>query len=249
MNNNLIEILRDIIRHTHGLGISDIVKINGTDLSTSIYTIAEDRSVFLNGILDNVVTEFVGEFGMPYLGNLNTILKIPEYNEKAVINVVTQKVDNDDVPCGLNLANVKNDFKNSYRFMRGAMADHVLRKATAKLNPRWQIELVPNTEAIKRIKYQSVANNGKPTFVINTEDNNLIFNFGESSNNSGSFIFSENVGGSLTKSWAIPTTVFMGIMNLGGSKLIKISDEGLVWVSVKSDYATYDYSIPAHITK
>ncbi len=71
--------LLDIVQHTHGLGVIDLVKITGTDSDTQLEALAEDRSVIVQAKFKGVVAEFVGTFGMPNLGKLNTILNIPEF--------------------------------------------------------------------------------------------------------------------------------------------------------------------------
>ncbi len=40
--------LKDLIDHTHGLGI-DLIKITGTDTETQFNAIAEDKSVIVSG--------------------------------------------------------------------------------------------------------------------------------------------------------------------------------------------------------
>ena len=74
--------LLDIVQHTHGLGVIDLVKIVGSDTETKLEAIAEDRSVILQAKFKGTVGEFVGTFGMPNLGKLNTILNIPEYKDR-----------------------------------------------------------------------------------------------------------------------------------------------------------------------
>ena len=82
--------LQDIVAHTHALGIIDLVKITGTDQETTVEAIAEDRSVIVQAKFNNPVPEFVGLFGMPNLGKLNTILNIPEYKENAQLTILSQ---------------------------------------------------------------------------------------------------------------------------------------------------------------
>ena len=41
----MIDILKDIVKHTHGLGFLDLVKITGDDKETSIDSIAQESSV------------------------------------------------------------------------------------------------------------------------------------------------------------------------------------------------------------
>ncbi len=39
--------LQDIVQHTHGLGVIDLVKIVGTTSETNLEAISEDRSVIV----------------------------------------------------------------------------------------------------------------------------------------------------------------------------------------------------------
>ena len=42
------DILQDIVAHTHSLGFLNLVKVTGDDQSTTIESMAEDRSVILS---------------------------------------------------------------------------------------------------------------------------------------------------------------------------------------------------------
>ena len=64
----MIDILKDIVKHTHGLGFLDLVKITGDDKETVIDSMAEDRSVILQGSFHKPQTEMTGTFGMPQMG-------------------------------------------------------------------------------------------------------------------------------------------------------------------------------------
>ena len=81
----MIDILKDIVKHTHGLGFLDLVKITGDDKETIIDSMAEDRSVILQGSFHKPQAEMNGTFGMPQMGKLDIHLKCPEYKEKANI--------------------------------------------------------------------------------------------------------------------------------------------------------------------
>ena len=85
----MIDILKDIVKHTHGLGFLDLVKITGDDKETAIDSMAEDRSVILQGSFHKPQTEMNGTFGMPQMGKLDIHLKCPEYKEKANITVLS----------------------------------------------------------------------------------------------------------------------------------------------------------------
>ena len=82
----MIDILKDIVKHTHGLGFLDLVKITGDSKETAIDSMAEDRSVILQGSFHKPQAEMSGTFGMPQMGKLDIHLKCPEYKDKAKIN-------------------------------------------------------------------------------------------------------------------------------------------------------------------
>jgi hypothetical protein len=94
--------LQDIVQHTHSLGIIDLVKVVGTDSQTIIEAVSEERSAIVQAQFHNPVPEFVGTFGMPNLGKLNTILNIPEYKEDAKLSI-TKK--DDGAPNGVHFEN------------------------------------------------------------------------------------------------------------------------------------------------
>ena len=97
--------LKDIVQHTYALGNIDLVKITGSDSETLINSISEDRSVILEAKFKNAHPDFVGTFGMPNLGKLNTVLNIPEYKDNPNITIVTQTRDNETVPVGVHFEN------------------------------------------------------------------------------------------------------------------------------------------------
>lgn len=234
------DILLDIVQHTYGLGNIDLAKITGSDTETIINTIAEDRSVILEAKFKNPVAEFIGTFGMPNLGKLNTILHIPEYNEDAQISITTQ----DNMPSGIHFENKVGDFKNNYRFMQAEVVNEKL-KAIKFKGVKWGIDIVPSVAAIQRLKFQASANSEETTFIARLENGNLKFYFGDPSNHAGNFIFETNVSGNLSKSWSWPVSVVQSILNLPGDKTFKISDEGAAMITVDSGIADYNYIIPA----
>ena len=51
------DILQDVVKHTHSLGFLDIVKITGSDKETTLDSMAEDRSVIMQGEITSPVAE------------------------------------------------------------------------------------------------------------------------------------------------------------------------------------------------
>ena len=237
--------LLDIVKNTYGLGNIDLVKITGTAEETAIEALAEDRSVIVQGKLNGPVAEFIGTFGMPNLGKLNTILNIPEYKEDAKISLTTQ----DDgkgaqIPAGLHFENKDGDFKNDYRFMVNKVISEKLRSVTMK-NVKWDVELEPTVASITRLKYQASANSEETVFTVKTDGNKLKFFFGDHSTHAGDFVFADGVSGKLSKGHAWPVSAVIGILGLSGDKKMYFSDESVLRITVNSGIATYNYLLPA----
>jgi len=236
--------LLDIVQHTHGLGVIDFVKIVGSETETAIEAIAENKSVILQAKFSGPMAEFIGTFGMPNLGKLNTILNIPEYKDDAVITVIRQNKNSEDVPVGIHFENKTGDFKNDYRFMSAEIVNDKLK--SAKMRPvKWHIDIVPSAASIQKLKFQASANSEETTFVAKTDKNDLKFYFGDHSSHAGDFVFQSGVSGTLSKAWHWPVAVVISILNLPGDKTFKISDEGAAMITVDSGISQYNYILPA----
>jgi hypothetical protein len=107
------------------------------------------------------------------------------------------------------------------------------------------VEITPTVAAIQKMKFQASANSDEPTFVTKTENGALKFFFGDHSSHAGNFVFQDGVGGTLTKSWSWPVGAVISILGLAGDKSLKISDEGVMQITVDSGIATYNYLLPA----
>ena len=236
--------LLDIVQHTHGLGVIDFVKIVGTDSETNLEAIAENKSVILQAKFLGPIADFVGTFGMPNLGKLNTILNIPEYKEDAAITVAKQNKNDEDVPVGIHFENKSGDFKNDYRFMSSDIVNDKLKSAKMR-SVKWNIDIVPSTASIQRLKFQASANSEETTFIAKTDKNDLKFYFGDHSSHAGNFVFHSGVSGTLSKAWHWPVAVVISILSLPGDKTFKISDEGAAMITVDSGFAVYNYILPA----
>lgn len=236
--------LQDIVQHTHALGVIELIKITGTSTGTTVESIAEDRSVILQAQFKNPVPEFVGVFGMPNLGKLNTILNIPEYKEDAKLSINTQAKGTETVPVGIHFENKAGDFKNDYRFMATEVVNDVLKSVTMK-SVKWDVEITPSVASTQKLKFMSQANSEENTFIAKTENNSLKFFFGDHSSHAGNFVFQDGVSGTLSTAWNWPVAVVISIMNLAGDKTLRISNEGVMQITVDSGIAEYNYKIPA----
>ncbi len=236
--------LLDLVAHTYDLGCIDLIKITGTDKDTVIDGLAEDRSVVIQGRLTAPVADFIGTFGMPNLAKLKIILGLGEYKENARITVTRQNRNGVDSPVGLNFVNAAGDFKNDYRFMVSEIVNEKLK--TAKMKPvTWHVEFQPTVAGIQRLKMQAQANAEENIFQVKTDGGNLKFFFGDHSTHAGEFVFQPSITGTLKHQWSWPKSQVISILDLVGDKVMKISDEGAMQITVDSGVAVYNYILPA----
>jgi hypothetical protein len=242
----MIDILKDIVKHTHGLGFLDLVKITGTSDATAIDSMAEDRSVILQGSFHKPQSGMIGTFGMPQLNKLDIHLKCPEYKEKANISVITGTRNGAETPTGIHFENEKGDFKNDYRFMNAEIINEKLKTVKFK-GVKWDVEIEPSVASVQRFNFQSVANTEHNSFVVRTEDGDLIFTFGDQSSHGGEFVFAKDVKGTLNKGWSWPVAQVLQILKLSDSAKVTLhfSNEGAMQVTVDSGLGKYQYIIPA----
>jgi hypothetical protein len=236
--------LLDIVSHTHSLGIIDLVKITGTDSITAIEAVSEERIAIVQAQFHNPVPEFIGTFGMPNLGKLNTILNIPEYKEDAELSITSHTKEDVTVPSGIHFENKAGDFKNDYRFMSAEVVNDKLKTVKFK-GVKWGVEIEPSISAIQRLRFQSQANSEETTFIAKIENGNLVFYFGDHSSHAGNFVFAHDVSGTLAKAWHWPVSAVISILSLPGDKMIRFSDEGAAQITVDSGLAIYNYILPA----
>lgn len=233
--------LKDIIQHSLGM---DLIKIVGTAEETKLVGISDDRSVVIDAKFHNPIPEFQGTFGLPTLDRLAAILNISEYNDDAVITVVTQERGGVVGPAGINFTNKSGDFNNDYRFMIEDVVNEKLKNMSFK-EPHWHVDINPTVSSVQRLKFQYAANSTELTFQARTDDKgDLKFFFGDQSSHAGSFVFASNVDGVLAKAWRWPVKAVIAILDLPGEKNFKISDDGVAMITVDSGIALYKYIMP-----
>lgn len=236
--------LQDLIQHTLGLGVIELVKVVGTDTKTEISAIAEDRSVVISGTLKTPVADFIGVFGMPNLLKLKTILSFDDYDEQATINVTRVNKDGEDIPTAIHFETKAGDFINDYRLMSKSIIEEKVRNVSFN-GSGWDVTFNPTVAGIMRLKKQASANSEELNFTTKTDNGDLKIYFGDPSTHSGNFIFHAGVSGKLAKRWMWPVRVFLSIMDLPGEKTVKISDQGAAEITVDSGLAVYQFLLPA----
>jgi hypothetical protein len=239
-------ILQDIVYHTNKLGFLNTVKITGTDEKTLIDSIADDRTVIMYGETKDPQLEMVGVFGMPQLEKLRYLLDGKEYQEDAVINVMRETRNEEEIPVGIHFENKDGDFKNYYRFMSTEIINEKIKTFKFK-GVKWDVEISPSVSSIQRFNFQAGANTEHTTFLAKTDGDRLIFIFGDQSTHGGEFVFASGITGKITKSWTWPVSNVLSILKIadGNNTTMSFSNEGAMQIMLDSGISTYKYIIPA----
>jgi len=240
----ILDILKDVNKYMHGIGILPAVRIKQTKDGIMLQSIGPDQVLIVHSKSALKFSDDELVFGLGQLGLLQSILDCPEYAENAKI---TLGRDDNKTLSKIDFANSTGDFTNSYRLMNKQYLD-VLMPELQYLGNKWKIELTPNLNSIKRFNLQTNANPDETTFVMKLVKDNLEVSFGNPGNHSGRFVFAENVKGSMRGECIFPISVFQKILNLSAhaqTAHVKLTDEGLMCVSLNSGLVEYDYLIPA----
>lgn len=242
------DILLDVVKHTHGLGIFDAVKVTGEDSTTKIEGMDSDRSVVLYGTLNDHVADLDGTAGLSNLGYLNWLLNW-EYmnNTNTDIRVIRQERDGVDTPVEFEFDNGKGE-PWFYRFMSSDVVEGQLR--TVKMRDvTWGVTFVPSMTDIK--VFQTAANGiaqFEPNFTVSMDGADIIVSFGSGANaHRGKIALARNVSGTLKTSWSWPIAKVLSILKLSatGTTVMSISDMGALRISHDSGMGVYDYILPA----
>lgn len=234
--------LQDLISHIHGLSDIDVIKIIGTDAETNFAAIAQDEAgkVVIEGSFKSADPNFKGTFGLPNLVKLKTILSLDDYSEDA--NVVTKR--DGDIAKSIYFENKNKDFNNEYRLMPGEIAN--TKVGTFKfLNPSWNVTFDPSVEAINRLKRQAQANSEENLFKIKIENNDIKMYFGDPATHNGAFVFHANANGTFNGTLKFPANLIIQILNMAGDKTMKISEKGIIEITIDSGIAIYHYFVLA----
>jgi len=110
----------------------------------------------------------------------------------------------------------------------------------------WNVEFEPSLVGIQQFKRQASANSEEPQFSVKTVNNELRIFFGTPANHNGNFVFASNITGTLSKNWQWPVKQFINILEMNGTKVIKINDQGAAVIEVDSGLIIYQFFLPAY---
>ena len=246
--NAIKDTLKDVLKHTHSLGIFEMVKIAGTTTETVVETVDADKTVIFKGKTINPVADFAnGTVGLSRMSVLDGYLKYPDFDaDTATVQVVKQSRNGEDVPVEVEFVG-ENGTDAHYRFMLADVVNQQLKEIKFK-GAEFDVAIVPSQKNLKDLGYfSSVLSTFESTFSPRTEDGKLYFYIGDAASDRTKILISEAPGGELTHDFSWPLDVVLKILRLGDNSniVLSINNKGLLQVKVDSGMGEYTYLLPA----
>jgi hypothetical protein len=242
------DVFKDVLKHTHGLGIFEMVKITGSLDKTEIETVDEHKTVIFKGEMLNPVAEFIDStVGLSRMQVLQGYLQYPGFDdENAKQEVIMQERNGENVPVEVKFtAQDGNDAH--YRFMLADVINQQL-KAIKFKGAEFDVNVVPSTKNLKDLGYfNSVLGGFEANFSPKTDGTKLWFHIGDGVSDRTKILVSDSIEGSITKDWRWPLDIVLKILKLSdsGNCVMSINDQGLLQIIVDSGIGKYTYLLPA----
>ncbi len=247
-NNYIKDVFKDVLKHTHGLGIFEMVKLIGTVESTEIETVDAEKTVILKGKTLNPVPDFVDStVGLSRMGVLQGYLQYPGFDsEDASVKIETQERNDETVPVEVAFTSIDGNDAH-YRFMLADVINQQLKDIKFK-GAEFDINIVPSVKNLKDLSYfNSVLGTYEGNFSPKTNGTELHFNIGDGVSDRTQILINNDIDGSITKDWRWPLDIVLKILRLGesGNCVMSFNDQGLLQIVVDSGLGVYTYLLPA----
>jgi hypothetical protein len=246
--NHIKDIFKDILKHTHGLGIFEMVKITGTDQLTEIETVDADKTVIFKGKTVNPVADFVDTtVGLSRMGVLQGYLNYPGFDsDDATVKIVKQDRNGEIVPTEVEFVSADGTDAN-YRLMLAEIINQQMKEIKFK-GANFDINIVPSAKNLKDLNYfNGILGAYEATFSPKTNGNNLIFHIGDGVSDRAKVTINTEVTGTISRDWKWPLDIVLKILRLSDSSncVLSINDQGLMQIKVSSGLGEYTYLLPA----
>lgn len=245
-DNQIKDVLKDFIRHTHKLGIFEMVKITGTLKETEVETTDPEKTVIFKGKTHNPVADFADNtVGLSRMGVLDGYLKMFDGDNDTVVTQ-TQERNGVKVPTEVEFTREDGTVAN-YRFMLADVINQQLKEIKFK-GAEFDINIVPTQKNLKDLSgFNGILGAFESTFSPRTEDGKLYFYIGDGGGDRAKILVNADPGGDMTHEFKWPLDTVLKILQLGDNSNIVMSfnPKGLLQIKIDSGLAEYTYLLPA----
>lgn len=243
----LLDSLKDLVKHTNGLGFIEMVKIVGTPNDAKIEAIDADKTVVIFGEMYQPIAGIDTTVGLSRIPVLKGCIDFPGFaGDKATISIITEPRNNVVVPAEIQFKSGVGHSAN-YRFMSESMINEQIKVPPFK-GATWNVTVSPEKAKISDLSYwQGTLGGFEKRFTVTTDNGVLNFHVGSGPTDRTTLPFAENVTGTLKHQWSWPISQVISILKLGdtGSATMKISDMGAMMIDIDSGIGRYSYILPA----
>lgn len=245
---NILDGLRDIVKHTSNLGFIDMVKIIGSDKEAKIETIDADKTVVIYGDMYQPIVGIEATVGLSRIGILKGYMDFPAYSgDNAKIAVEMEMRNNVNVPSEIKFDSGEGHI-SYYRFMSESMINDQVKVPPFK-GATWNVTVTPEKKSISDLSYyQGTMSAYEKRFTVSVDKGTLNFNVGSGPTDRTIVPFAKNVTGTLKHQWSWPLSQVLAILKLSetaASTSMHFSDMGALKIDIDSGLGKYSYIVPA----
>ena len=241
---NILDSMKDIVKHTSGLGVLDMVKIVGEKDTARVESIDTDKTVVLFGEMYGPIADLDTTIG---LSRLQILRGYMDLHNGSTVSVVKEHRNTTDVPVELKFDNGAGIVAN-YRFMSEAMINEQIKMPAFK-GATWNVSITPEKKSIANFaSYQGILGGFEKRFTVSTTGAKLNFTIGNGPTDRVTIPFDVNVTGELKTSWSYPIAQTLSILKLADTSstvTMHFSDMGALKIDIDSGIGKYSYILPA----
>lgn len=241
---NILDSMKDIVKHTNSLGFLEMVKIVGTDQDAKIESIDADKTVVVFGELYQPITGIDTTVGLSRLGILKGFMDL---HSDSKVEVVKEMRGSTEIPTELKFDNGAGSVSN-YRFMSESMINEQIKVPPFK-GAVWNVSFTPEKKSIANLSaYQGILGGFEKRFTVGVDKGTIVFSIGSGPTDRTSVPFASGLTGTLKSQWSYPLSQVMSILKLAdtsSSTTMNFSDMGALKIDIDSGIGKYSYIIPA----
>lgn len=245
---SLLDSLKDIVKHTSGLGFIDMVKLVGTTSDAKIETIDADKTVVIFGSMYQPISGIDSTVGLSRMGVLKGFVDFGAFaGDKSTVTVTTEARGAVTAPTEI-LFDSGNGTKSVYRFMSETMINEQVKVPPFK-GATWDVSITPDKNRLAELStFAGILGGFEKRFTVSTTGNKLIMSIGSGPTDRTTTTFAENITGSMKHQWSWPLSQVLAILKLSDSSAsttVQFSDMGAMKIDIDSGIGKYQYILPA----
>lgn len=249
MASSIRDILKDIVKHTHSLGIFEMVKITGTNTETQVETVNADKTVIFKGKTQTPVSDFQDQtLGLSRMSVLQGYLQYPGFDsDGATVSVVTQERNGETIPVEVKFL-AEDGTDAIYRFMLADVINQQLKEIKFR-GAEFDVDIAPTVKNLKDLSYfNGILGAFESNFSPKIQDKKLYFHIGDGVSDRTKILIAENVDAKLNGDLRWPLDIVLRILKLSdtaSAATLSINTKGLLQIKIHSGLAEYTYLLPA----